>query len=311
MTEGNEVPVNNTGITRRGFIGGIAATAATYMRVFGRNSPPESNVTPSVGAEGKPEVKKMVGSTIVYSSLKDPEDIELANLQVEKQRLKSPKDYNPDSKHIANTLKWKSMVSEVCKEAKLSSYLQNNKEWLEKVMLGLIFAESKGDPEAGNLPHNLGIGLTQLEKGAVDDARERAKMGNNIDVWDPKTNIALAVHYLDKLFELYYNDQTLALWAYNLGIGNMNSAIKVFAREKAKGESLELEEIQRIFNAPYSAKEDYGPGKLARDYKMNAVNLSTSDGVRKGLRSQTYPILDSTYEYVPRIAAATQLLNAA
>lgn len=275
-------------------------------------SQPHSSISSSEAYETAADSK----ATMVYFYLEDPKEISRAIELVEAQKKGSLREYfvNPNHEHVARTLKYKQMIKDVCTNARLSSSV--SKEWFEKVMLGLIFTESKGDPNAGDTPSNKGRGLTQLEPGAEADAKIAAGISGNINITDPKTNTTLAVYYLDKLINLY-RDPTLALWAYNLGEGNMNDAIVTYAKSQA--EKIEDKivkekayvEIEKDFNRiPTPGAPERGTDLLVKKYKMNAINVSESEAVRTMFKNKKYPILSSTYEYVPRIAAATQLLNA-
>lgn len=255
--------------------------------------------------------------TLVYNYLGNSADGKRAVELVKRVKEGSYKEFflDPNNKLISDTLRYKPIIKEVCENAALSSSV--SKEWLEKVMLGLIFTESRGDPNAGGTPTNKGRGLTQLEPAAVLEAKKAAKLPDNINVLDPKTNITLAVYYLDKLLNLY-RDPTLSLWAYNLGEGNINDAILTYAKSKADKNTNSIErekefkEIEGIFSkTPTQENFERGTHILVKNYHMNAVNVSEDPFVQAVLATKKPPILSTTYEYVPRIAASTQLLNAA
>lgn len=312
--------------TRRDIIriGGAAAVAAGTVGTIGTIDAIRRGLTPvapNQPTQLEPAMSVESGIdpnlTLVYNYLGDSVDGKRAVELVKAVKEGSYKDFfsDPNNKLISDTLRYKPIIKEVCKNAALSSSI--SKEWLEKVMLGLIFTESKGDPNAGNTLTNKGRGLTQLEPAAVLEAKKAAKLPDNINVLDPKTNITLAVYYLDKLLNLY-RDPTLALWAYNLGEGNINDAILTYAKSKADKNTNSIErekefkEIEGIFSkTPTQENFERGTHILVKNYHMNAVNVSQDPYVRAMLSAKKPPILSTTYEYVPRIAASTQLLNAA
>ena len=64
--------------------------------------------------------------------------------------------------------------------------------------------------------------LTQLMKGTADDEARKLKLGDDYDVLDPKTNIAMGSHYLASLIgRTPDNSVLLAMLAYNAGLTNV------------------------------------------------------------------------------------------
>lgn len=324
QTRRNVPKSGTTGLTRRNVLkAGVFAAAnlgigaaipPVYRHLTRFQSPSSEPPSPPTSSQGNADVSREVISpisreSVIYSYIQKPEEKQRAIELIEKQRAKSP-HYTEDPNHpdILRTREWKNLVHDVVEKENVKSPL--GKEWLEKAMLGLIFTENKGRPktdELSKLSGNKGIGLCQLEANAISDAREWAHLPPNINPEDPKTNITLAVHYLNHMFNLY-GDPTLALWAYNLGPGNMNDAIATYARSKAKT----TEEIRAIDDtlSRSTPQEPYGTKVLVKRYDMNGVNVSTSDAVTAKFALKDPQIQNTTYEYVPRIALATQLLAA-
>jgi soluble lytic murein transglycosylase-like protein len=79
------------------------------------------------------------------------------------------------------------------------------------VLAGLIEQESLWDPGAVS-----SVGAQGLGQFMPDTAKEFG-----VDVTDPKSSIDGAARYLRYLIDYFGGDQTLALYAYNGGMGNI------------------------------------------------------------------------------------------
>lgn len=94
------------------------------------------------------------------------------------------------------------------------------------LILAVIMAESSFNPDARS--HVGAQGLMQLMPATAEDIARR--MGNRDfnpeDVWDPETNIAMGTFYLNWLLQRYNGDISLALAAYNAGLGNVDSWLR-------------------------------------------------------------------------------------
>jgi len=91
------------------------------------------------------------------------------------------------------------------------------------LVLAVIMAESSFNEQA--LSRVGAQGLMQIMPATAADIARR--MGNADfqpdDVWKPETNIKMGMFYLNWLLERYNGDISLALAAYNAGLGNVDS----------------------------------------------------------------------------------------
>ena len=90
----------------------------------------------------------------------------------------------------------------------------------EQILYALIRSESFFD---ASISSKAGAqGLTQLMKGTADDEARKLKLGDDYDILDPKTNIAMGSHYLASLIgRTPDNSVLLAMLAYNAGLTNV------------------------------------------------------------------------------------------
>jgi soluble lytic murein transglycosylase len=107
------------------------------------------------------------------------------------------------------------------------------------VIYAVIKAESGFRPQVSS--HRGASGLMQL---TAPTALEMAGRMNMTDftpesVWEPETNIAIGSYYLNWLLNYYNGDLTLALCAYNAGLGNVNQWLRD-TRYSADGETLQV-----------------------------------------------------------------------
>ena len=79
-----------------------------------------------------------------------------------------------------------------------------------------------------------------------------------IDVFDPETNIHLGTNYIAELLEKYNNVVSIAIAAYNAGIGNVD---KWIAEGTIKADGSDIE------NIPFKETNIY-VRKVLRDYKI-------------------------------------------
>ncbi len=120
------------------------------------------------------------------------------------------------------------------------------------LIFAIIKAESNFNPNAKS--HNNAKGLMQLmEKTAVDVSNQE-----NIDLYNPETNIQIGTQYLAELLEKYNYQVGIALAAYNAGMGNVNTWIE---RGIIKPDGSDLE------NIPYKETNMY-VRKILNYYKI-------------------------------------------
>lgn len=107
-------------------------------------------------------------------------------------------------------LKYEEYIEKYSEEYKLDKYL----------VMALIKAES-------NYVYNAHSGIARGLMQITDETAQwiAKKMGNEFepeDIDNPETNISMGCYYLRYLLDYYSNDLSLALAAYNAGMGNVN-----------------------------------------------------------------------------------------
>ncbi len=91
--------------------------------------------------------------------------------------------------------------------------------WL---LAGLVYTESRGDPEARS---SIGaLGLCQLHPETA--AEMAARLGLGDPPWTPAENLRMGAHYLAGLLDRFGSDLDLALLAYRLGPGTVARALR-------------------------------------------------------------------------------------
>lgn len=211
---------------------------------------------------------------------------------------------------INRTLRYKDMVMSV---ARRRGFKQDSP--VPELLLGLIFVESGGNPDAiagkPNRRHGEKMeikdikrarGLCQVRPNTAREVAERLSLRiSDNSLFDPQTNITLALEYLDHLYNKLFPDLGIAFWAYHLGEGNMTAAIETYLTE-------ELRVPKATVDAVLSNKERAGTFNLAKDYNLTFLKLINSQKVREKLKTRE-AFNDDTKFYVPRIGAAMRLLG--
>lgn len=211
---------------------------------------------------------------------------------------------------ITRTLKYKDMVMTVA--GKLGFKKDSP---VPELLLGLIFVESGGNPDAiADKPDrksgekiegkdkNKARGLCQVKPDTAKETARKSGLQINTDsLFDPETSITLALEYLDRLYTKLFPDLGIAFWAYHLGEGNMALAIETHLTEDIKIPKTPVSDV--LLN-----KETPGTFKLIRDYNITFSKLVNSGKVREKLKAKD-AFNDDTEAYVPRIAAAMQFLG--
>lgn len=105
-------------------------------------------------------------------------------------------------------------VENSCKGTGIDPYL----------VLSIIRVESGFNPNAKSSKE--AKGLMQITDTTCSDVSYiLTDMGNNIDAYDPETNIKIGVSYLKTLIKKYNGNYYIALLAYNAGMGNVDNWI--------------------------------------------------------------------------------------
>ena len=120
------------------------------------------------------------------------------------------------------------------------------------LVYAIIKSESNFKPMAES--HNKAMGLMQLMENTAKEVSEKEE----INLYDPKTNIELGTLYFSKLLEKYNYQIGIALAAYNAGMGNVNTWIE---RGIIKEDGSDLE------NIPYKETNMY-VRKILNYYKI-------------------------------------------
>ncbi len=120
------------------------------------------------------------------------------------------------------------------------------------LIFAMIKAESDFNPKAKS--HNNAKGLMQLmDKTAIELSKQE-----EVDLYDPETNIQLGTYYFSQLLVKYENQTGIALAAYNAGMGNVNTWIE---RGTIKKDGSDLE------NIPYKETNMY-VRRILNDYEI-------------------------------------------
>lgn len=247
---------------------------------------------------------------LFFVSTQDRKKISDALEKIERQVAHYKKEEKDPEDRIKRTLKYKDVVMDVARK------LGFKKESpVPELLLGLIFVESGGNPDAIAGKPNRKSG-EKMEDGDVgkakglcqvkpDTAKEVAqRLGiqpGSYSLFDPKTSITFALEHLDHLYNDLFPDLGIAFWAYHLGEGNMAAAIETYLVE-------ELNVPQALVDDILSNKEVKGTFKLVEDYSLTFLELINSEKVKEELRRRK-AFDDDTEFYVPRIGAGMRFLG--
>lgn len=230
--------------------------------------------------------------------------------KIERQVAHYKKEEKDPEGRIERTLEYKDMVMDVARKL---GFKKDSP--VPELLLGLIFVESGGNPDAiaGKPNRKSGEeikaeddkkarGLCQVKPDTAKEAAER--LGVHIDsnsLFNPEINITLALEHLDHLYNDLFPDLGIAFWAYHLGEGNMALAIETYLVE-------ELKVPQVLVDGVLSNKETTGTFKLVKDYNLTFLELINSEKVKERLRKKK-AFNDDTEFYVPRIGAGMRFLG--
>lgn len=125
----------------------------------------------------------------------------------------------------------------------------------ENFVYSIIKAESKFNPKA--LSHKGAKGLMQIADITRDWAIVELDLDENIDIYDPETNIMIGCWYLNRLYK-EFGDTDLVIAAYNGGSGNVS---KWLADEKYS------EDGEKLHIIPFNETDKYVK-KVNRNYEQ-------------------------------------------
>ena len=126
------------------------------------------------------------------------------------------------------------------------------------IIYAIIKAESNFDTSVRS--QRGAIGLMQLMEDTADDMANTVQIEivSEENLFDAETNINLGTAYYSYLLEYYNGTNTLALTAYNAGMGNTNSWIN---------DGIIKEDGSDIENIPYTETNNY-VRKILSNYQM-------------------------------------------
>lgn len=247
---------------------------------------------------------------LFFVNARDKKKISDALEKIERQIAHYKKEEKDPEGRIERTLKYKDMVMDISRKLGF-----RKESAVPELLLGLIFVESGGNPNAiaGKPNRKSGEkteagdaekakGLCQIKPDTAKEAAE--KLGMHIDsnsLFNPEINITLALEHLDHLYSDLFPDLGIAFWAYHLGEGNMAAAIETYLIE-------ELKVPQVLADDVLSNKKITGTLKLVKDYNLTFLELINSEKVRERLRKKK-AFNDDTEFYVPRIGAGMRFLG--
>lgn len=118
----------------------------------------------------------------------------------------------------------------------------------ESLVYGVIFCESKFDPNAHSRAGAKGLMQIMTETGWWASSHIEGMDGETVDLVDPETNIAIGCWYLGWLNEKFSGETTTVLAAYNAGHGNVGKWL-ADAEKSADGSTLD--------SIPFGETENY------------------------------------------------------
>lgn len=138
----------------------------------------------------------------------------------------------------------------------------------DSLVYSVIKVESKFNKKA--VSKRNAKGLMQISEITQNWAQEELGL-ENIDIFDPETNINIGCWYLNKLFK-EFNDLDLVITAYNGGSGNVSKWLKndAYSRDGNKLHEIPFEETKNYLE---KVKENYRVYKaLYREEETNEKN---------------------------------------
>lgn len=241
----------------------------------------------NLSAAQRREVEHSVEKQIMYYRRED-EGKQFATLG----QIKSPGLL----KRIKDSGDWQDRVNRIATERKFSL-----DSFARRTLIGMIFAESEGDESENLFQIDPKTAKELAKKHGIDLGKD------NENLSDPETNIALALEYLDKLYDLF-PDPTLAVWTYNLGEGTMGIGIYECVMENWGTNPQEREAIENKFES-----DDPATAYYINILKLNFINILKSkaavEGIKKNLKKMGEVFEGPHQDYIPRVLAGGYLIR--
>lgn len=183
-----------------------------------------------------------------------------------------------------------------------------------KLLPGLIFAESQGDPK--RISSSGAIGLCQLMPKTIREYAALLKITASSKEEDFKKrfseetmNIYLGLIHLARMLALF-PDPGIALWAYHLGEGEMGEKvvelyIRSVIQKTVKDEKTQKEKIERI-DKVLRDKNEIGTAMLVSEYGINFIRVVNAEFITAQFQGKEH---DSTLAYVKNVGAGLFFLN--
>lgn len=144
-------------------------------------------------------------------------------------------------------LKYSEYVEKHSKEYNIDPYMT----------YAIIKAESNFDSEAKSSSEAIGL-MQTMESTAIETAKKLELDIEEADLYNPELNIQIGLKYFADLLKKYDGNYSLAIIAYNAGIGNVDKWIEA---KIIKKDGTDLE------NIPFKETNNY-VRKILRDYEI-------------------------------------------
>ena len=157
-------------------------------------------------------------------------------------------------------LKINSVIMKKIYPLKYSEYVEKYaKEYdIDKYMVyAIIKAESNFDENAKSTSNAIGL-MQIMETTAIETANKMSIEVTEEDLFEPELNINIGLKYFTYLLKQYNNNYSLAIIAYNAGIGNVDNWIK---NGTIKEDGTDIE------NVPFKETNNY-VRKILRGYEI-------------------------------------------
>lgn len=144
-------------------------------------------------------------------------------------------------------LKYSEYVEKYAEEYKIDKYM----------VYAIIKAESNFNKDAESSSDAVGL-MQIMENTAIETANKMDLNVTKEDLYNPELNIQIGLKYFADLVEKYNKNYSLAIIAYNAGIGNV---------DKWLASGIIKEDASDIENVPFKETNNY-VRKILRDYDI-------------------------------------------